>query len=232
MSFAVHLVSVPPPRGSRSCQTAAQTPPPPRNNRFSPVTVVSQAQRTSRQPGNGRPNHNVPEVPCAHPHGASGVRCRALHARRPSLRKRGPRTHATAKRKRRRPRTVAWRTATQTASIISAGQSHRYRQPPTGPLPAHTGYASEEKKRPTLHKYSTGAAMERKPPAKAKAQRRLVTTARAQSSPASPGQSSESRTRPKISAPAPTTTPGHEDRHIPKNYTNDLKWLATRNTKG
>ena len=60
-----------------------------------------------------------------------------------------------------------------------------------------------------------------------------VSTARVQSSPATPGQHSETRNRPKINGPALTTTPAPEVRLIPKkNYTNGLKWPAILTTKG
>ena len=64
-------------------------------------------------------------------------------------------------------RTIARRTATPTASNISAGHSHLYKQLPGGPPPAHTGSTIAERKRPTHDNYNTGAAMEPKPPAKA-----------------------------------------------------------------
>ena len=46
-----------------------------------------------------------------------------------------------------------------------------------------------------------------------------VSTARAQSSPATPGQHSETRNRPKINGPTLTTTPAPEVRLIPKKKT-------------
>ena len=113
-------------------------------------------------------------------------------------------------------RTIARHTATQTASNISAGQSLLYRQLPGGPPPAHTGSANAERKRPTHDNYNTGAAMEPKNAGK------CVSIARAQSSPVTPGQHSETRNRPKSNGPALTPILAPEDRLTPQKKTTPM----------